>query len=43
MKLFSDNRFFKKKTYLSLALLLILLQSCATYHTQFGNKAKNNK
>jgi hypothetical protein len=39
MKLFSDNRFFKNKTYLSLALL-ILLQSCATYHTQFGNKAK---
>jgi hypothetical protein len=27
MKLFSDNRFFKNKTYLSLALLLILLQS----------------
>jgi hypothetical protein len=40
MKLFSDNRFFKNKTYLSLALLLILLQSCATYHTQFGNKGK---
>jgi hypothetical protein len=40
MKLFSDNRFFKNKTYLSLALLLILLQSCATYHTQFETKLK---
>jgi hypothetical protein len=39
MKLFSDNRFFKNKTYLSLAFLLILLQSQQTY-IQFGNKAK---
>jgi hypothetical protein len=40
MKLFSDNRFFKNKTYLSLVLLLILLQSCATYHAQFGKETK---
>jgi hypothetical protein len=41
MKLFSDNRLFKNKIYHSLALFLILLQSCATHHTQFGDKTKN--
>ncbi|SEA45739.1 Calcineurin-like phosphoesterase [Flavobacterium gillisiae] len=41
MKLFSDNRFYKNKIYHSLALFLILLQSCATHHPQFGNKIEN--
>jgi predicted phosphodiesterase len=41
MKLFSDNRFFKNKIYHSLALFLVLLQSCATSHSQFGNKTGN--
>lgn len=42
MKLFSDNRFFKNKIYTSLVVFLILLQSCATNHAQFGNKAKDS-
>jgi predicted RNA-binding protein with PIN domain len=39
MKLFSDNHFIKNKTLAFLLLYLFLLQSCATHHAQYGNKA----
>jgi hypothetical protein len=39
MKLFSDNHFIKIKTATYLLLYIFLLQSCATYHAQYGNKA----
>lgn len=41
MKLFSDNHFIKIKTATYLLLYIFLLQSCATYHAQYGNKATN--
>jgi len=43
MKLFSDMRFIKIKIFLRAFTLLLIVTSCATYHSQFGNKAKENK
>ena len=42
MKFFSDNRFVKNKIILYIMLSsLLLLQSCATRHAQYGNKTDN--
>lgn len=42
MELFSDNQFMNKnKINLSFILVFLLLQSCATHHTQFGKNIQN--
>ncbi|UQD57424.1 metallophosphoesterase [Flavobacterium sp. K5-23] len=38
MKLFSEKRFILNKMHSCIFLILILLQSCATHHAQYGNK-----
>ena len=43
MKLFSDNDFIKNKIPVYFLLYIILLQSCATHHAQYGNKAIDGK
>ena len=43
MKLFSDMRFIKIKIFLRAFTLLLIVTSCATYHSQFGNTATENK
>ncbi|HJS00583.1 MAG TPA: metallophosphoesterase [Flavobacterium sp.] len=42
MKLFLDMRFNKFKIFTGSLFILSIITSCATHHSQFGNKAKEN-